>query len=95
MPLIDLTTETISQILTQQAKTIIEQGEYIDKLEREANELSDGWMQTIKERDSYKKFNDEMAKQIMAHAYTLALIQQAVAAGNPITPEMCVVRSPA
>jgi hypothetical protein len=81
-------------MLTHQAKTITEQGEYIDRLEREANELSDGWMETVKERDEYKEYNKEMAKQIMAHAYTLALVQQAVAAGNPITPEMCVVRSP-
>jgi hypothetical protein len=94
MPLIDLTAETIAQILTQQAATITEKTEYIDRLEHEANEMSDGWMETVKERDEYKEYNKEMAKQIMAHAYTLALIQQAVAAGNPITPEMCVVRSP-
>jgi hypothetical protein len=91
---LDLTAETISQMLTHQAKTITEQGEYIDRLEREANELSDGWMETVKERDEYKKFNDEMAKQIMAHAYTLALIRQAVVNGSTITVEMCEVRSP-
>ncbi len=95
MPLIDLTAETISQMLTHQAKTITEQGEYIDRLEHEANEMSDAWTDCIKERDEYKEYNKEMAKQIMAHAYTLALIQQAVANGSPITPEMCVVRSPA